>query len=217
MDSNQFLEYLENPFNIDPSRIQHLRNLSEDNPSCQPISFIIARCFLEQNHHDYEKYSKKAIALATNRKVFSDYISGKQNPLRPNTLLFKTNFDKNYSSLKEEGNVLELISDWQVFSGERIAENFSITKSKHEQLIDRFIKEEPRITSPRKDLPKENLAEKKQELHQELVTETLANIFAQQGFLSEAIDIFKKLSLKNPEKSSYFAKKIENLKNQLKT
>ncbi len=45
------------------------------------------------------------------------------------------------------------------------------------------------------------------------VTETMAQIYASKGRFAEAIDVYQKLSLKMPEKSRYFATKIENLQN----
>jgi len=47
---------------------------------------------------------------------------------------------------------------------------------------------------------------------EEPITETLANIYAQQGYYKKAIGIFEKLSLKYPEKSTYFAGRIEKIK-----
>jgi len=49
--------------------------------------------------------------------------------------------------------------------------------------------------------------------YDDLVTETLASIYAQQGYYQKAIQIFEKLSLKYPEKSTYFAAHIEKVKN----
>ena len=46
---------------------------------------------------------------------------------------------------------------------------------------------------------------------EEIVSETLAQLYARQGNISKAIHIYKKLSLLNQEKSRYFAAQIEKL------
>lgn len=50
---------------------------------------------------------------------------------------------------------------------------------------------------------------------EEPVNETFANIYVKQGKVDKAIDIYKKLVLIYPEKSVYFAAKIENLQKEL--
>jgi hypothetical protein len=45
-----------------------------------------------------------------------------------------------------------------------------------------------------------------------MVTETLAKIYADQGLYTRAIDVYEKLSLREPKKSAYFAVLIQNLK-----
>lgn len=47
----------------------------------------------------------------------------------------------------------------------------------------------------------------------EVVTEAMAEVWEKQGNASRAIEVYQKLSLLNPPKSSYFAAKIEQLKN----
>lgn len=47
----------------------------------------------------------------------------------------------------------------------------------------------------------------------EVVTETMAEVWEKQGNVKKATEIYRKLSLLNPAKSSYFAAKIEQLKN----
>ena len=44
-----------------------------------------------------------------------------------------------------------------------------------------------------------------------LASEALADIYIKQGKYDKAIDMFKKLSLRNPQKNAYFARKIEEV------
>jgi len=46
----------------------------------------------------------------------------------------------------------------------------------------------------------------------EVITEAMAEVFARQGRNEKAVDIYHKLSLLNPDKSAYFAAKIDVLK-----
>jgi len=45
-----------------------------------------------------------------------------------------------------------------------------------------------------------------------VITESMAEVFIQQGKINKAINIYQKLSLQNPSKSLFFADKIESLK-----
>jgi tetratricopeptide (TPR) repeat protein len=49
----------------------------------------------------------------------------------------------------------------------------------------------------------------------ELVSESLAEVYARQGKVEKAIEMYRKLSLLNPEKNTYFAAKIENIQKDL--
>ncbi len=85
-------------------------------------------------------------------------------------------------------------------------------KRKEHVIIERFIKEEPQIKPQSSDkIDNENKAKKSSEDRDELVTETLAVIYADQMLYHKAIASYKKLMLKFPEKSRYFADKIEQL------
>jgi hypothetical protein len=86
------------------------------------------------------------------------------------------------------------------------------------ELIDKFIIANPRIeTSKEKSsIPADDISKPFVEESGGLVTETLARIYVSQGYYSKAIDIYEKLSLKFPEKSSYFASQIEKVKEHIK-
>ena len=85
-------------------------------------------------------------------------------------------------------------------------------QSKEDRIIQRFITEDPQIHPPvGEKLDTENKAKKSSEDGYEMVTETLARIYADQMLFPKAIATYKKLMLKYPEKSRYFASRIENL------
>jgi len=87
-----------------------------------------------------------------------------------------------------------------------------VVKRKEQGIIERFIKEEPQIRPQSSDkLDNENKAKKSSEDRDEMVTETLAAIYTDQMLYHKAIASYKKLMLKFPEKSRYFASKIEQL------
>ena len=60
------------------------------------------------------------------------------------------------------------------------------------------------------DLAVQNLAEKSNQ-EDEILTESMAEAYLQQGKMKKARETFEKLSLLNPAKSAYFAAKIEQI------
>ena len=81
-----------------------------------------------------------------------------------------------------------------------------------EELIEKFIREEPKISSPRTVLikPTEHPARSQAE-DDEIVSETLAILYFKQGYVDRARRIYDKLCLLFPEKSSYFAGRMTEL------
>lgn len=85
-------------------------------------------------------------------------------------------------------------------------------KTKEDDLIERFIAEEPQISPPSAEkMGGENKARKSAEDALDLVSETLAQIYTEQMLFDKAIEVYRKLSLKFPEKSTYFADQISIL------
>jgi hypothetical protein len=84
------------------------------------------------------------------------------------------------------------------------------------KIIEKFIKEQPslKISKPGAQEEKEvkDLSQSSTDFGEDLISENLAQILAKQGKKEKAIDIYKKLIWKYPQKKSYFAALIEDLK-----
>ncbi len=89
----------------------------------------------------------------------------------------------------------------------------SETQKKKNSIIDSFIMSNPRITPVlRENEEQKNKAEDSVREHDHLITDTLASIYLKQGNYAKAIFAYEKLCLKYPEKSTYFATQIEEIK-----
>ncbi len=73
--------------------------------------------------------------------------------------------------------------------------------------------EEPAATAPSDVSAQENVARIAEDSNEtkDVYTEAMAEVWAKQGNIRKAEDIYRKLSLLNPDKSAYFAAKIEQL------
>ena len=86
---------------------------------------------------------------------------------------------------------------------------------RNDELINKFIKNSPRILHQKIDATDDeqtDMSESSGRENERFITETLAKIYINQGYYSKAIFAFEKLSLKFPKKSSYFATQIEKIK-----
>ena len=88
-------------------------------------------------------------------------------------------------------------------------------KTEKLKIIDNFlsgniqIKPKSNINSPKEV---QDLSKKFTETSPDLMTETLAELYLSQGHIDKAIQAFEILKLKNPEKSTFFVRKIQELK-----
>jgi tetratricopeptide (TPR) repeat protein len=86
-----------------------------------------------------------------------------------------------------------------------------------ESILDKFIRENPRISRGKAEFYNPvNMAKQSVEDNDELVTETLANVYYKQGHYKKAIRAYEKLCLIYPHKMTYFASLIQKIKTETK-
>jgi len=121
------------------------------------------------------------------------------------------------SSNTTDTEILELVEG----EGEADSRANGGSLNESEDLIAKFINNQPTIsrsTTPgnRDAAENEDISISSVEEPEELASEALAQIYLSQGYLEKAIRVFEKLSLKYPEKSSYFADEIRKIKESTK-
>jgi len=84
-----------------------------------------------------------------------------------------------------------------------------VLKKKKFELIDKFIENNPKIDPTKNIISKVDIKESVKFDSTELMTETLAKVYLEQKKYKKAIQAFKILSLKYPEKSGFFADRIK--------
>lgn len=150
-----------------------------------------------------DEFLSEAINASISQEVSNTDIS-KENELAPPQ-------KEDRKVLNEKKSFLDWLKNYdeKTKSKEQEAEIF---KEKAAALIDQFINSQPKIT-PKKDFYSPiDMANKSLQDDNEIVSETLATIYFQQGNYNKAINTYQQLSLKFPEKKAYFASQIDKVK-----
>ena len=177
-------------------------------------------------------YDQKIAELLNIDVIESEIVEVSSNILTPNTLeksilhsISNANPQESIEEKLEIGKPLDFtknekhsFQEWLQLSRlkpierlETISEE-TLEKNKKLELIDKFIQSNPKIPPVNKEsiLPVSTpiIADKSY-----LMTETLAKVYLEQKKFSKAIQAYEILILKYPEKSSFFADRISDIKN----
>lgn len=159
---------------------------------------------------------------------FSEWLKlTKAKPIeRPDENLKKGEIHSQQTVSNQKNKNLEALDDNKISSEANLDEE----KDRKFELIDKFIQERPKITpgqpanrSSKEFQKKDSLNSKigQETLHPQptdsLMTETLARVYLQQKNYKKAIQAYKILILKNPEKSGFFADQIRAIEKSINT
>jgi len=128
----------------------------------------------------------------------------------------RPSFELEGSVESTETSVQKSFADWMklMVSGQTVDLVGGVSTNEQERrfaLLDQFIESKPKIKAVSGEAESQVNYENKFEL-EDIVTETLAQLLFNQKKYGKAIKAYKALSLKYPEKSSFFANQIKNAK-----
>ena len=121
---------------------------------------------------------------------------------------------KKVKTKKKETPVAMTYAEWVIYSAKGKIAPKEKKKSLDEKisLIDSFLENRPKIPPVKHDQPKVDLSANNEFNKEELMTETLAKVYLQQKKFKKALYAYQILSLKYPEKNSFFADQIKKIK-----
>lgn len=126
---------------------------------------------------------------------------------------------------KEEAQGKRTFTDWLKASATTHSEEYQVKQQRTEEIVSKFLQDEPKITRISKTEESEKKAAEffkvskiaKASLSEKAipVSVTLAQIFEAQGNFTRAIESYEQLILLNPEKKSFFANQIKELQKKI--
>lgn len=208
IDSSALLKFVNEPKDITLNDIMHLENLTKKYPFFQLGYSLIAKGFHSKAPDIANDAIKKAATYALSRNALRKVIENEIDWVVTSTSKYSEKSEDletvSISSEKAEIELIEAIAN---------SNNFEVLNEQL-KLIDQFIKNEPRINKinlPSEDEEVVDLSESSTTLSKPLFTESFAKILVKQARFKDATEVYANLVEQNPEKSTYFAGKIDEI------
>lgn len=217
MTTEQIYQYMISPELLNRETLSELKELTRRYPAFEGGWMLYLKNLKNLNDVSFEQeLINGAIRIQNRRKLYlflNEQEKGEEKEQEVATVTAKDD------SIDEIFNLI-FPTEYKLESDEKPEENLSeIARSiqnkpaKRVRLIDKFLEAQPKMP-PVKELESNSPMDSQpvqEDTSEEFVTETLASIYAQQGYYKKALQIFEKLSLKYPEKSTYFAAQMEKI------
>jgi hypothetical protein len=219
--NEQFIKYLKEPELLDQSSVIEMKEIIDDYPFFPAARMLYLRNLRNINSYKFEQELIKHAIFIPDRALLYKLLEVRlKKDDRFELLPYDEDAFRSFFAAKSEDpdRTEPIYFNYQVADSFQLVDEQSVTVEKVEiienDLIDQFIHgiiaETPLIElSPETG---EILSEQSNQIGEELITETLASVYLKQGLYNEALQSYQKLSLKFPEKNSYFATQIEKIK-----
>ena len=193
---------------IKKSDVQYIKELVTKYPFFSTGQLLLTKCLYELNSNNYDVQLKKSAAYIQNRKKLYELIM-------LDSLKFYHTDEEKLNNLNVKKNGLKKIKKDKYSFSEwlKISQINHLKKDKSSDIINNFIEVNPKINLDKnKKVSLDIDAEKSLSSNREIVTLTLAKVYANQGHYEKAIEAYKQLILKYPKKNSFFASQIRLIK-----
>jgi tetratricopeptide (TPR) repeat protein len=220
MDIHSFYRYLNSELEPGDAEIKELEAAVSKHPWFFMGRVLLLKALKNTGARNYRDACNTTALYAPNRKRLYEFIENRQpNVSAPTEKRYAAPSRAQYSENERNDRNITSILGKEYFSPSDFSDliNYMQSHGSQDDMIAEFIKKSPNIPKITPDEPDEqskiDLADADEP--GDAASEVLADIYVAQGLYGKAIDCLERLSLLNPEKSIYFAHKIERIKMNL--
>jgi len=217
MHAKQFLRLLQDPRKISSDDLQALQDLVQKYPYCQLAYALLAKATYDHDASNVDKTVQTAAVYATDRGHFKALLEGTLPLATPAIgVMSPTIASEEQNSL--QGEIHDFVNDYLNTIQKKAQRKITKTESLAQlDSIQTFLQNDVRLKTTPLHMASDadlqvDLTQKSITFHDDLATETLAQILWQQGKLQRTLAIYEKLVLRFPEKKPYFTALMEKLK-----
>ena len=239
MKTDIFIKLLENKTKIQQIETAELKAIVQEFPYFQPARALYLKGLKNLDSFKYNNELKVTAAYTTDRTVLFNYITSFETVIKNTTIIHEKVIEKKSPETIEITATSKVPIEREVLEDLEIGKPLSFTSNENhsfnqwlqlsikkpivrnkeqeikntsnkESLIDQFIENKPKIAPLEKGKIYTTVVdENRQDVA--LMTETLAKVYLEQKKYENAMQAYKILSLKYPEKSGFFADQIKSI------